>query len=286
MSQDPLRILYRGPLESCNYACEYCPFGKVQLAEDDLAADAEALLRFEEWALGIERPLALLLTPWGEALVHRHTQESLVRLSRAAHVERVAIQTNLSCSLDWAAGADRQALALWVTWHPAWMPMERMLGKLAKLRALGIRHSVGIVGERAHLEPAEAFRRRLPASTYLWINAVKRIEPAYSAPERTRWRAIDPHFETNNRAHPSFGQDCEAGRQSISVDGAGQIRRCHFVSEPIAHIADPEWERALRPRACPQTHCGCHIGYVNLPSLGLRATYGAGILERIPTRTP
>ena len=26
--QRPLEILWRGPLDSCNYSCDYCPFAK------------------------------------------------------------------------------------------------------------------------------------------------------------------------------------------------------------------------------------------------------------------
>ncbi|MEN8219322.1 MAG: hypothetical protein ABFS56_23770 [Pseudomonadota bacterium] len=33
-----------------------------------------------------------------------------------AHVEKVAIQTNLSCRLDWLEGCDKSKVALWTTY--------------------------------------------------------------------------------------------------------------------------------------------------------------------------
>ena len=41
-----LTILYRGPLSSCNYSCNYCPFAKTKNTKAELAADTEKLNRF------------------------------------------------------------------------------------------------------------------------------------------------------------------------------------------------------------------------------------------------
>lgn len=69
----------------------------------------------------------------------------------------------------------------------------------------------------------------------------------------------------------------------ISVDGDGTIRRCHFIRENIGNIYMNNWEAALQPRLCTNDTCGCHIGYVYMPDLGLDRVFGNGILERIPT---
>ena len=39
-----LRFLYRGPLESCNYGCVYCPFAKKVDSRADLAKDRVVVL--------------------------------------------------------------------------------------------------------------------------------------------------------------------------------------------------------------------------------------------------
>ena len=44
-----LKILYRGPLSSCNYGCEYCPFAKRKETRRELEDDGERLNRFVDW---------------------------------------------------------------------------------------------------------------------------------------------------------------------------------------------------------------------------------------------
>src|SRR4051812_1775133 len=93
-------ILYRGPLSSCNYACSYCPFAKRTENHADLEQDRLALDRFVQWLTAQDgERFGVLFTPWGEALIRRWYQEALGVLTHLPHVERAAIQTNLSCGL-------------------------------------------------------------------------------------------------------------------------------------------------------------------------------------------
>lgn len=108
-------------------------------------------------------------------------------------------------------------------------------------------------------------------------------ESADVADEQVKWlTSIDPHFPVNNRRHASFGKPCGAGENSFTVDGAGTIRRCHFVGTPLGSIQAEDWQACLSPRNCPNATCGCHIGYVHLKHLGQEAIYGDNLLERIP----
>src|SRR5262245_11796518 len=102
-----LSILYRGPLSSCNYGCGYCPFAKHHESAEELRRDEEALERFVNWVgkrTGDE--ISILFTPWGEGLIRRWYQRAFVRLSAFAQVQKVAIQTNLSCRLDFIDQCD------------------------------------------------------------------------------------------------------------------------------------------------------------------------------------
>ena len=81
-SGQALTILYRGPLSSCNYGCEYCPFAKHHETPEEHAVDAAALARFGEWCLSrTTAPLRVFFTPWGEAL----TQVRYHELNLTAH---------------------------------------------------------------------------------------------------------------------------------------------------------------------------------------------------------
>ncbi len=170
-----LSILYRGPLSSCNYACGYCPFAKRTETAAELAHDRECLERFVGWVGGrTADAIGVLFTPWGEALVRRWYQDALASLTRMPHVVKAAIQTNLSCKLDWVEECDKAKLALWCTFHPSETTRERFLAKCRELIDRGVRFSVGVVGLKEHLVEIEALRRELPPDVYLWVNAYKR----------------------------------------------------------------------------------------------------------------
>jgi MoaA/NifB/PqqE/SkfB family radical SAM enzyme len=280
-----LSILYRGPLASCNYACAYCPFAKRRESAAELAADRRALERFTDWvAVRHADRLAVFFTPWGEALIRRWYQEALIRLTHLPHVEKAAIQTNLSCRLDWVEACDKGRLALWATYHPSEVDRARFVARCRELDRRGVRFSAGVVGLKEHREEIEALRRELPAHVYLWINAYKREPNYYTEDDVRRFEAIDALFPINNRHHPSFGRSCRCGSTVISVDGDGTMRRCHFIKQPIGNLYEADFEKALVEQPCTNETCGCHIGYVHLDELKLYEVFGAGVLERIPER--
>lgn len=281
-----LSILYRGPLSSCNYGCDYCPFAKHSETAEEHARDAAALERFVGW-VGARPPadrIGVLFTPWGEALIRRRYQRALAALSQMPAVVKVAIQTNLSCRLDWVEQCDKSRLALWATYHPTQVERGRFLAKCQELVQRGVRFSVGVVGLKEHAEEIAALRAALPPQIYLWINAYKRVAGYYAPEELANFTAIDPLFPLNTRYHPSQGRSCRAGSSVISVDGDGTMRRCHFIKTPIGNLYDPNFAAALAERPCTNATCGCHIGYVHMDELGLYRVFGSGVLERIPER--
>ncbi len=281
-----LRILYRGALDSCNYACGYCPFAKKPASRETLATDLTALERFVgHIATTCDRTYGILFTPWGEALAHRGYQRACAALSQVDHVERVAIQTNLSARAAWLRDARAERVGIWATCHPGQVKRETSVSRAMEYAAAGASLSVGIVGLPEHLEEARALRDELPAAIYVWVNAAKSSHMLDDA-QHQAFEAIDPLFDFNTHYHPSLGRACEAGQHVISVDGHGAARRCHFVPEPIGNLYDGTAYGALRPRLCPNTTCGCHIGYVHMPELGLGSVFGSGILERVPRRLP
>lgn len=277
------RILYRGPLSSCNYGCPYCPFAKHQETRAEHAHDAQALTRFIERVEDLtQHRFGILFTPWGEALIRRRYQQALIDLTQMPYVERAAIQTNLSCRLDWVEDCDKTKLALWATYHPGETPFKKFVAQCEALTQRGVRYSVGVVGMREHTDAIEQIRASLPDNVYVWINAYKRGPGYYDATTLARFTEVDPYFPINNVRHASAGRACRTGESVFSVDGAGVMRRCHFVKTAIGNFYDADFESALKPRPCQNDTCGCHIGYVHRPDLGLESVYGENILERIP----
>jgi MoaA/NifB/PqqE/SkfB family radical SAM enzyme len=282
-----LSILYRGTLSSCNYDCSYCPFAKHWESPEELQADRQGLESFCRWVTSRKDDrLAVFFTPWGEALVRSWYRDAIVKLGSLPHVSKIAVQTNLSCNLDWLYGADAEKIGLWCTYHPGQTARATFLRQCQQLRQLGIRHSVGCVGLREHVSEISALREELPDDTYLWINAYK-SEPAYYDQQLLdAFAGIDPLFPINNIRHESRGRACRTGHRVVTIDSRGDVRRCHFVQDVIGNVYESNVASFLMPRACPNETCGCHIGYVHLEYLQLDRVYGDGILERIPSGAP
>lgn len=82
------RIYYRGKLNSCNYTCSYCPFGKKSHPASTMQ-DKQAWNRFitaiEQWE---GESLQLFIIPYGEALIHRYYREGIMRLAALPQVAR------------------------------------------------------------------------------------------------------------------------------------------------------------------------------------------------------
>ncbi len=277
-----VNILYRGPLSSCNYSCHYCPFAKRRETASELVHDRDCLKRFVRWLeVRTHRQHGVLFTPWGEALVRSWYRAAIVQLSHMEHVARVAIQTNLSATLNWLNEANLERVAFWCTFHPQEVTRARFLRQCQRLETAGARYSVGCVGLPQHADEIRSLRDELPAHVYLWINAYKSKDRPTDERLSELFTQIDALYPVNAKYHQSRGQECDTGRTTVSVDGQGNIRRCHFVQEILGNMYEQELDALLFRRPCPNATCGCHIGYVHMPALKLKPLFRQNILERI-----
>lgn len=278
-----LTIFYRGKLSGCNYDCAYCPFAKRVDSKAVLAQDAADLNKFVNWIDGQpDGRFRILFTPWGEALIRRPYQDALCRLSHMPQISRVSIQTNLSCRLNWIDDLNTETASLWCTYHPDEVSEEKFLAQCQTLSRAGISFSVGCVGTKSARPHIERLREKLPGKVYLWVNAYKdEGQNYYTDQERAVFTQIDPEFETNLKDYDSLGQPCRAGHSSVSIDGDGNVRRCHFIKDIIGNIYQGDIDAALKPQNCARQKCDCHIGYTNMEQLGLDPKFTGWAAGRI-----
>lgn len=282
-----LSLLYRGTLASCNYACAYCPFAKKRDSRAALARDAREVARFVHWVSEAQRPISVLFTPWGEALVRRHYRHAMAQLAALPHVRQVALQTNLSGPLKWLDGLPgREKIGLWCTYHPGETTLARFIERCTRLDTMGIRYSVGVVAMREHYPAIAELRAALPKHVYLWLNAYDRRGPGYYGEQDLAWLdAIDPWFAHNRRPLPSRGRGCLAGETALSVDGDGTLARCHFLPERLGNLYTDDLATILQERACPRHKCDCYIGYAQRKDLPYQQIFGDGVLARLGVQT-
>lgn len=280
-----LTLLYRGSLASCNYACSYCPFAKRQDTRATLARDAAEVARFVAWVGAQSRPMRVLFTPWGEALVRRYYREAMLALAARPHVSQVSVQTNLAGPLSWLADAPAGKVSLWCTYHPTQTTLARFVERTRRLDAMGVRHSVGVVARREHYDAIHELRAALPAGSTVWLNAYDRRGPGYYRAEELAWmEALDPWFRHNHAPAPSRGAACRAGSEAIAVDGAGEVQRCHFIPKRLGNLYEDGLDEMLVEERCSRVRCECFIGYVHRRDLDFYEQFGDGVLARIPQR--
>ena len=283
--QSTLSLLYRGRLSSCNYDCAYCPFAKTRDSRATLQRDAADLARFVAWAEAQTTTLSILFTPWGEGLVRKHYREAMIALSRLPQVRRVAIQTNLCIGTRWLDRVDPRSFALWCTYHPSQTTLSAFVDRCLDLRRRGIRFSVGMVALRELFDEIARLRAALPDDIPMWLNAYdQRPADYYDAADTARLTAIDPHFGFSLAPPPSLGAPCATGESVLSVDGDGNVRRCHFVADALGNLYDGSFAARLGARPCPNRVCDCFIGYVHRKDLPFAHDYADGQLERVPAR--
>jgi MoaA/NifB/PqqE/SkfB family radical SAM enzyme len=276
-------VMYRGPLTSCNYSCAYCPFAKRLETASQLQRDRTSLRRFVDWIpIQHDERFNVLFTPWGEALVRSWYRDAFVELSHQSNVASVAVQTNLSCNIDWIRDCNLDRVGLWATLHATEVSPAAFISKVERLRELGVSMSVGMVAVPSFLDQIEDVRKCLPPDVYLWLNAQQPRSRPYRGDEVARLVAIDPHFRLTLRRERSIGRPCRAGETTFAVDGDGDMRRCHFVDEVIGNIYSSNWQSTLRPRGCPKQFCDCFLGKAQLRADELTPFFGDRLLERIP----
>ena len=105
---------------------------------------------------------AVLVVPYGEALLYPHYWEGLAALSQSARIDAAGAQSNFSfpakqmLAVYRACGGDLQKLRLWGTFHPEMTSARQFADQCLYLASQGVSYCAGAVGDprqigRAHV---------------------------------------------------------------------------------------------------------------------------------------
>lgn len=282
-------LLYRGSLKSCNYRCSYCPFSKHPMSGKELAKDKEQWLSFLtdfakcREAMNIR---ALMIVPYGEALIHPWYWEGLARVSSLSGIDAVGAQTNLSFSLqDFFAcfekmGGVPEKLRFWATFHPEMTTALEFAKKCREIRKASAEVCAGAVGVPENIELLRQLRKELPKEIYLWINKMYGLRRRYTPEEEKAFSDIDPYFFRELIPVPADCSKCE-GR--LFVEGGGAVRTCNISRE--MEVSWKEWEKTSFPAPlCEKKRCSCFLAYGGRKDFLNKMLFGEYPLFRIPRR--
>lgn len=301
-------IQYRGSLKSCNYSCSYCPFSKRRATAGELDRDREGWLRFcsslEDYSRKDgslmdcsledcsqenflpESPVAsygaVMVVPYGEALIHTYYWEGLARLSRLHTLEKAGAQTNLSFDVKQrlkeyeAAGGRGDKLQLWATFHPEMVTVDRFVNQCMELLDGGILFSAGSVGVPENIDTLRHLRAALPKNVYLWINRMDGLNRRYTTEEVHAFQEIDPFFFHELRWPKANPDKCS---QRLFVESDGRMRLCN-IGQPL----EGNWyEKPDRQAAaCGKKMCSCYLAYGGCDDYPGKWFFGRYPLFRVP----
>lgn len=284
---DKRMVLYRGSLKSCNYHCSYCPFSKHKSSEKELCKDREHWERFCD-SIQKRAPVlkirALMVTPYGEALIHPWYWEGLGRVAGMEMIEAVGAQTNLSFPLERSlklyeeAGGKREKLRLWATFHPEMIQAETFAKACENVKKAGVLISAGSVGVPENLTVIQTLKDSLPEQVYLWINKMDGLKRPYTKEEIQAFQAIDPFFAQELKMVRADNSQCQ---ERIFVEGDGKVRGCNISSVWKDNWYE-EWEGVFNePPKCARKVCSCYLAYGGRKDFGNREVFGDYPLFRV-----
>ena len=282
------RIYYRGKLNSCNYTCSYCPFGKkshLTATTQDEQAWNRFITAIEQWQGG---PLQLFIIPYGEALIHRYYRKGIIHLAALPQVAGISCQTNLSFSADeWldefpATPTLISKIKIWASFHPEMTSVESFVRRLHTLYNAGIQVCAGAVGNPMAKSVLSDLRNALLPDIYLFINAMQGLKSPLSVEDIRFFTQLDNLFEYDLKNASAQWDICSGGRSSCFIDWKGDIFGCPRSQVKIGNLYQNQILDPLLP--CRRKVCDCYIAFSNLTNHPLHRIMGKGAFWRIPDK--
>lgn len=262
------RIYYRGKLNSCNYTCSYCPFGKkshLTATTQDEQAWNRFITAIEQWQGG---PLQLFIIPYGEALIHRYYRKGIIHLAALPQVAGISCQTNLAFSADeWldefpATPTLISKIKIWASFHPEMTSVESFVRRLHTLYNAGIQVCAGAVGNPMAKSVLSDLRNALLPDIYLFINAMQGLKSPLSIEDIRFFTQLDNLFEYDLKNASAQWTICSGGRSSCFIDWKGDIFGCPRSQVKIGNLYQNQILAPLLP--CRRKVCDCYIAFSNL----------------------
>lgn len=230
-----------------------------------LEKDREEWFRFVEAMEQKTSCRAILVVPYGEALIHEYYWEGLARLSKCPGIRAVGAQSNFSFPVIQMleryehSGGRIDKLRLWGTFHPEMVTVDAFLSQCRILRQKGISFCAGGVGVPQNIELLRQLRAGLPEDVYFWLNKMDGMGRNYTSEEKAAFSELDECFELELQAFPPDASRCG---DSVLVQGDGMIRPCVLCHTQLGNLYVGGFGQ-MSPKKCTAKACDCYLSYNN-----------------------
>lgn len=231
---------------------------------------------------------ALMLAPYGEALIHTWYWKGLAQICAHPQTEAAGAQTNLGFDVSKQLlffkrqGGRPEKLRLWATFHPEMTTVFQFVRSCIQLTQAGVRMCAGAVGVPEHIQILRQLRKELPDGIYLWINRMDGLHRPYTNEEIESFSDIDPYFYRELQLHPAQPEEC---RMRYFAEADGRLRMCNISAVHQTGWKEPADAKTGETfRTCGQQRCTCYLAYGGRNNLENQMLFGPWPLFRIPRR--
>lgn len=292
------QLYYRGVIKSCNYTCSYCPFSKHKHSQREQDQDKKALWDFTAFLCSGgagQEAVSVLITPYGEALIHDYYWDALTKLTQSPYIKAAGCQTNASFPGSMierflALGGNPEKLRLWCSFHPEMTSAKAFADRCAQLHSCHIPFCTGAVGDPGALAAIQLLHRSLPPEIYLWINRMDGLPHPYSSVQIRAFQQIDPYFFLEATQKKAVSQQCSGGKTSLFVEADGSCYACNISGRKLGNLYDGSFHSKTSasktsekpPRLCTAKSCSCYLAYCNRTDLPELCSFLPAPAFRIP----
>ncbi|TYQ17755.1 UNVERIFIED_CONTAM: hydroxymethylpyrimidine pyrophosphatase-like HAD family hydrolase [Acetivibrio alkalicellulosi] len=266
MIESVKNIYFRSFLSSCNYSCSYCRFAKKKMNEVEILKDEKCVQRFCDFidSTNFKNRVSIFLTPYGEGLIHDYYIRAMARLAMNPKCQYISCQTNLSFDESVFINTlksyhvDLSKVKLWASCHPEMISAGEFVKKVNKLKA-DIDLSVGIVAIPQNLESVFDLRKELPKNIYMWVNGKDGEKTRYTKEQIQSLVSVDPLFYNEISKRKVEDNCCNAGEDSVFIEGNGDAFACHINKNQLFNI----FKRTdlVKSFRCDRRYCDCYLSY-------------------------
>lgn len=273
-------IYYRGWIDFCNFFCSYCPFAKHPPSQKMMALEERSLQNLKALIQSTRGEVFLMMTPYGEGMVHSFYQQAVADLLSSDKVAGLGVQTNFSWNVEeFLSKVEKglEKLRIWATYHPEFSSVEHFAQKINKASE-HFAISAGIVATTDNQKEIQHLRSALNPDVYLWLNAMDRQKNRFDEKRIEELLLIDPMFSyefASYREHFSNEANFEICRsyENRYVDKNRQSNRCFFKNK-----------QAIASDCHNHRLCDCYLGYSNFKQRKMVNFFGEGLPFRVPKK--
>ena len=272
-SSTPITRICINPSRTCNYRCPYCYHHDHGFNKNPNAMDqwAKTIITAAD---KIKRPIRFSAGSMGEPLVIPKWRETAIKVLNKDNVLSLSFVSNLFYPIEpFFDHVDPNKVGLMASLHPSQYKdlakdFDNFLGKLEKLKSMGVDLVVNYVLAPGQIEDFKEFRKQIhsigvPTTSNVLRGPYKgKVYPEAFSKEELELISdcYDENsyiFDSQSHLHSPYGKECLSGKEGFELLFDGTLINCGFARNRFGSIYDEELYIRKSNSYCTGKKCEC-----------------------------